>query len=306
MSKKPNEFQLIKLISKELPRPTERVETGIGDDAAVLKPARGHALLCSDAMVEGVHFDLGYATPEDVGHKALAACLSDLAAMNGRAIGVVVSLALPKSRAAGFLEGFYKGARAMAASCGCDIVGGDLSSSENDIFIDVACYGEAENPIHRSGAKPGDLVAVSGLLGGSSAGFKALSTGHDVSDSLKLAHLRPRPRFDLVGSEKFSLACTSLIDISDGLASELAHLADASKVGFEIESSKIPLHDEATLHDGLYGGEDYELLATFAAGSEIPDGFTVFGRVTPSGLTMVHADGERETLQPQGFDHFSS
>jgi len=306
VSKKPSEFKLISLISKELPLPAERVELGIGDDAAVLKPARGHALLCSDAMVEGVHFDLNYATPEDIGHKALAACLSDLAAMNGRPVGIVVSLALPQDRAAKFLDGFYKGARAIAQSCGCDIVGGDLSSSPNEIFIDVACYGETDHPISRSGAKPGDLVAVSGTLGGSSAGFKSLSGGYDTSDSLKQKHLRPQPRFDLVGTPEFAVACTSLIDISDGLASELSHLAEKSRVGFEIQSANIPLHDEATLHDGLYGGEDYELLATFMPGASIPDGFTVLGRVTDSGLTMVHADGERETLQPQGFDHFSS
>ncbi|MES2965471.1 MAG: thiamine-phosphate kinase, partial [Bdellovibrionota bacterium] len=295
------EFKLIERLAALLPRPSARVEVGIGDDAAVLKSPRGRSLLCSDLMVEGVHFDLSFATAEDVGFKALAAALSDIAAMNGRPLAAVVSLALPKSRASDFIDGFYRGAREIAALTACDVVGGDLSSSPDRIFVDVACFGETLQPILRSGAAPGDLVAVSGHPGSSAAGLHALKSNVHVDDPLRSAHLRPKPRFDLLSAPDFAVTCSSLIDVSDGLSSELAHLAKASRVGFEIEAAKIPLHaatirlagETRALAWALHGGEDYELLATFAPGAKIPPGFTVIGRVTSDGLTLVQHDGSR-------------
>src|SRR5687768_6915259 len=123
------EFELIDRLTSVLPKPSARVEVGIGDDAAVLKSSRARPLLCSDLMVEGVHFDLSFANAEDIGYKSIAACLSDVAAMNGRAVAAVVSIALPKSRSPEFIDDFYRGAREIAKLTGCDIVGGDLSLS---------------------------------------------------------------------------------------------------------------------------------------------------------------------------------
>lgn len=215
-----------------------------------------------------------------------------------------------------FVDGFYEGARELAARVGCDVVGGDLSSSPNGIFVDVACYGETDQAILRSGAKPGDLVAVSGTPGASAAGLHSLKTEAETTAALRKAHLRPEPRFDALTSSDFSVHCTSLIDVSDGLASELGHLAKNSNVGFEIMANSIPLHPDAlagfgrerSLEWALHGGEDYELLATFMPGAPIPPGFTVIGRATPAaeGMTMVQADGTRRTLRARGYDHFSS
>lgn len=308
------EFDMIDRISALLPKPSKRVDLGIGDDAAILGKPRARPLLCSDMMVEGVHFDLSFATPEDVGHKALASALSDIAAMNGTPIAVLVSLAVPKARAEDFIEGFYRGAAALCAIANCDIVGGDLSACPDRIVIDVACYGESQQPLLRSGAKPGDLVAVSGHPGASAAGLHLLKTKSNANEELKLAHLRPKPRFDLLDSPDFALVCTSLIDISDGLASELAHLAKRSGVGFEIHVATIPLHPDAVLATdreralewAFNGGEDYELLATFVPGSTLPKGFTAIGRVTNEGLTLVQPNGLRSKLVPKGYDHFSS
>lgn len=312
------EFGLIDRISailaSTLPKTSKRVERGIGDDAAVLTPSRGRPLLCSDMMVEGVHFDLSFASAEDVGHKALASALSDIAAMNGRPVAALVSLAIPKTRSHDFIDGFYRGAAALCAEVSCEIVGGDLSSSPNGIVIDVACYGETDQPILRAGAKPGDVVAVSGHPGASAAGLHQLKAKSKPVESLRLAHLRPKPRFDLLAAPDFAVHCTSMIDISDGLASELAHLATSSDLGFEIQSSAIPLHPDAisiadrdrALEWALSGGEDYELLATFMPGAALPPGFTQIGRAVAGGLTLVQPDGSKMTLTPRGFDHFSS
>jgi thiamine-monophosphate kinase len=314
MSESPaSEFKLIDRLASVLPKPSARIEVGIGDDAAVLKPSRARPLLCSDLMVEGVHFDLSFATAEDVGYKSIASCLSDIAAMNGRAVAAVVSIALPKSQTPDFIDGFYRGARAIAELTECDIVGGDLSVSPDRIFVDVACYGETDQPILRSGASPGDVVAVSGHPGASAAGLHALMSNAVVDPTLRSAHLRPRPRFDLVATTDFAISCTSLIDISDGLASELAHLAKSSGVGIEIEAAKVPLHPDAVKLGGetralewaLHGGEDYELVATFLQGAKIPKGFTVIGTVTRENLTMVQPDGTRTVLEPRGYDHFA-
>ncbi|MEK7355986.1 MAG: thiamine-phosphate kinase, partial [Bdellovibrionota bacterium] len=271
-------------------------------------------VLCSDLMIEGVHFDLAFATPEDVGHKALAACLSDVAAMNGRAVAILVSLAVPSIASRDFVEGFYRGAREAAAAHGCDVVGGDLSSSPSGIFVDVACFGETDHAIRRSGAKAGDLVAVSGPLGASAAGLHALKSDLETTAALRRAHLRPRPRLDLVGTSDFAIACTSLIDVSDGLSSELDHLANASNVGFAIDAAKIPLHADAIELVGyerafawaLAGGEDYELLATFLPSAALPSGFSVIGVVTSEGLTLVQPDGSRIPIVPRGYEHFTT
>lgn len=329
--KKSDEFSRIALIQSKLAPTSPRVSIGIGDDAAALNtPAPPNRILaCTDMMVEGVHFDRNYSQPSDIGHKALARALSDLAAMNGRGLAALFSIALPSQIGDDFLEGFYEGAQALARSHDVDIIGGDLSSSPSSLFIDVTGIGQATHPISRSGAKIGDWLAVSGFPGSSAAGLFALKNRSTrniqaISDSLAKAHLRPLPRFDLLPALNSTQGlCTSLIDISDGLASETHHLAKNSDVGFEIDARSIPLHPDAValaalmgedpLHWALSGGEDFELLATLdstkvATPADAPKGFTVIGRVVPQaqGVTLIRPDGSRQALPPLGHRHFTT
>jgi thiamine-monophosphate kinase len=314
------EFARIDRLSKIIGSPSDRVLIGIGDDTAVTRPPQNKLLLCTDAMVEGVHFDLTFCTPEELGHKSLAAAMSDIAAMNGEPLYALFSLALPPSLADLFLDEFYKGARSLAGHIGIDIVGGDLTASRHDLFIDVTGIGHAANPVTRSGAKPGDAVLVSGFPGASAAGLYSLKkVGRDKTPAALLkAHLLPMPRFDLL--KPLSTACTSLIDISDGLSSELHHLAKASHVGFEIHSENFPIHedivktansDQATQW-ALLGGEDYELLATvdhaWIETHGVPKGFTVIGRVVEpeKGLSLWRKNGLSQPLVASGFDHFAN
>lgn len=323
-----SEAKQIEVILAEL-RPhahsVKHVLTGIGDDTAVVKGSSSPLLFCSDAMVEGVHFDLCYVSPEDLGHRALAACLSDIAAMGGTPQYAVISLALPKTLADDFLARFYRGAGALADKHECAIVGGDLSGSPQTVFVDVACVGTAESPVLRSGARPGDLVFVSGVLGRSAAGLTALKANILTAATLelRLAHLRPQPRFDLAKIFATNrIAVTSLIDLSDGLSSDLIRLCDASKVGCRINSSDLPIDADtqdfaqqigASTYDwALNGGEDYQLLGTIdprywsqlkPAASDI----TVIGEIMPldQGRLLKREDEVLETIKPQGFDHFS-
>ncbi len=324
MNQSADEFSLIRTIDAIIGHPGPRVQLGIGDDAAILKTPSGKMLFCSDAMVEGIHFDLAYTSAKDLGHKALASCLSDIAAMNGTPLYAVLSLALPAHHGDEFLKEFYTGAIELARPLQVDIVGGDLSSSKNGIFIDVACVGECSHPITRRGARPGDLLAVSGFPGSAAAGLYVLQNLSKElrPDDLCRAHLRPVPRFDLLPALASGIGtstCTSLIDVSDGLSSELHHLAKQSNVGFRIDAQKIPLAPQARalaatipldpLSWALNGGEDYELLATFDATKGLPDSrWTVIGSAVSAelGVTLCRADGSSRLIEARGYRHFTS
>lgn len=318
MARMSGEFELIDVISKSLSPLSARTLKGIGDDAAVIAPDQ---LLCSDCLVENIHFDLKLTRPEDIGWKAVAVCLSDIAAMNGRPTAVVISLALPEANEK-FIASFYRGVEKLRSLINFDVVGGDLSRSPGPIFIDVAALGTSTKPIYRSGAREGDVLAVSGTPGASAAGLYSMqnwSLIREIQGALMNAHQLPKPRFDLDVS-----SATSLIDISDGLASEAHHIAKASRVRIEIDEARIPLHERAValakrtkqsaLDWALYGGEDYELLATFPPEQKLPEGFTAIGRITGEGspqseitpVTFVQTDGTRVALMPRGFNHFSS
>ena len=314
------EFDLIDIINRTVKPPT-RALVGIGDDTAVVKATTPGAqeLLCSDCMVEGIHFDLKLMPIQDVAYKAVAACLSDIAAMNGKPKSVVISLALPKEKATEkFITQFYQGIAKLQQHIDFDIVGGDLSSSPGPIFIDVAATGETTHAILRSGAKPGDVLAVTGSPGASAAGLYSMQnwqTIKEINGTLMHAHITPKPRFDI----QLTSTCHALIDISDGLASEANHIAKASNVSIEIKESKIPLHERAkalaaktnqsALAWALYGGEDYELLGAFDPNEPLPEGFTAIGLVSQAtgkpAVTLVKATGESELLAPRGYDHFS-
>jgi thiamine-monophosphate kinase len=314
------EFDQIQLIKNLIGAPGSNVEVGIGDDAAVLASAVPRMLLCSDALVEGVHFDLAYTTPRELGHKAVAVTLSDIAAMNGTPLYLLVTIALPSTADESFISDFYAGAISLARHYKTEIVGGDLTASKNGIFIDITAVGSCMRPILRSGARPGDLIAVSGQPGVSAAALRALKARgrENVSSSLLQSHILPVPRFDLLPSLNQAIdLCTSMIDISDGLSSEMLHIAHASRVGVEIQTDLIPLHPEAVKEAGgrhqaielaLSGGEDYELLITLAPQFEhsLPDDFTIIGRVVEParGCTLIQHDGSRSTLVATGYNHF--
>ncbi len=307
-----DEFSLIDIIKQTTPAP-ESASLGIGDDAAILS---GHRLFCSDCMIEGVHFDLKLMPIQDVGFKAVAATLSDIAAMGGQPEAVVISLALPKEKAnEAFIKKFYQGVSKLQSHVKFDVVGGDLSSSPGPIFIDVAATGTSEKPILRSGAKPGDVLAVSGHPGMSAAGLYSMKNWQTIKEIygvLMHAHTTPKPRFDVDLTH-----CHALIDISDGLASETHHIASASTVAIEIKEARIPLHERAkalakktgqsALDWALYGGEDYELLGAFEPSQPLPKGFTAIGLVSEgdAAVTLVKLDGTRVPLKPTGFNHFT-
>ena len=316
------EFEKIGIIARQLGAPSARVEIGIGDDAAVVRPAKNKMLLCSDAMVESIHFDLAFISAVEIGRKALATCLSDIAAMNGTPLYALVSLAVPERlNQTDFLNEFYRGLSSLARECKVDVVGGDLSSSPADLFVDISIVGETANPYTRSGAGPGDLIAVSGYPGTSAAGLQALKQKESVTIAtvLRQAHLCPIPRFDLLPElNKINGLCTSMIDISDGVSSELHHIAKASGVGFEIDAALLPMRPEVLAEAGsreaavdfaLSGGEDYELLATFKPNLwTSPAGWTVIGVITPAsrGTNIKTLSGKTETLVATGYNHFKS
>lgn len=329
-----SEFDIIAKFKSNFPPPSSRVRVGIGDDAAVIEsPAPGtpvRKLLCSDLMIEGVHFDLNFMSVSDLAYKAVAATLSDIAAMNGKPTAVLISLALPIAMAddENFAEPFCEGLRSLSQKLSevhipLDIVGGDLSRSPSLLFIDIAVVGETSHPILRSGAKVGDVLAVSGNPGNSAAGLFSLQNQKTFGEppcSLAKAHRRPLPRFDL-SQILDPKTCHALIDISDGLASEAHHLAKESGIQIEINEIEIPLHPEAVafaktvnrsaLEWALYGGEDYELLAAFAPETALPKGFTAIGTISKKSLdqgrpavTLVKSSGERVALKANGYDHF--
>lgn len=308
-----DEFEKIRTIKTLLGPTSERVLLGIGDDAAIVQPPRENLLLCTDAFVEGVHFDLAYASAADVGYKAVASTLSDIAAMNGVPLYLLLSIAMSPDTPDSFLKKLYEGARSLAREFNIDIIGGDLTVSKRDLFIDVVAVGEAKTPAKRSGARPGDSVYVSGTPGLSAAGLQALRsrTRTSISETLSNAHLRPRPRFDLLPD----LQPHAMIDLSDGLSSELHHIANASDIHIAIDSDRIPLHSEAIAEVGsrdkaldlaFSGGEDYELLVTTT--QILGEGWTWIGSVHEgfAGVSVKDLDGAIRPLVASGYNHFKS
>ena len=270
-----SEFGLIEMIRRRYQTDNRTVLTSIGDDAAVFSVGRGRAgLLTIDTLVEGVHFDFSYTSYADLGHKALAANLSDVSAMGGKPILAVVSLTLPRGISRQSVGSIYAGIRKLAARYQVALCGGDTVAGEG-LSVTIAVYGEADrgNVGLRSGVRPGDAVLVTGSLGASQAGLDLLKSKiKNRKTELTRKHLRPEPR---IAEAQLLASCFKLhgmIDISDGLASELHHLARESRVGLEIDQGALPIAPEALEAAGrlskdpleycLYGGEEYELLFT--------------------------------------------
>lgn len=276
------EFALIRRLKRILdPDVSSPDRVGIGDDASVLPwKKKSSLLLTHDLLLEGVHF-LKNQDFRDIGWKALAVNLSDIAAMGGRPLEAVVGLGLPAGASVENVEALYRGLKAVAKKFACPILGGDTNASRNGWVVAVSVLGEcAGRPLLRSGAKAGDTLWVTGALGGAALAWHALRKGKSLPRGREFLRrfLRPEPRLDWAESLRLSGMVTAALDISDGLAGDLAHLAEASGVGAEVEVESLPraprfeaacravgAHPVSLL---LGGGEDYELLFTVRKGRE--------------------------------------
>jgi len=330
------EFGLIDRIQRALPTPGRDVLVGIGDDVAVLRTDGERVWLATcDVQVEGVHFLRDAITPLNLGRKALAINLSDIAAVGGVPRFALISLGLPKDLPVEFVDELYQGLSAEAENFEVDIVGGNISSSRLGIFIDITLLGDAppKNILLRSGAHPGDQILVTGTLGDAAAGVALLLDPHlptndDYAALARSRRDRPKPRVREGQIIAATHTATAMIDISDGLAGDLGHICERSKTGVRLFADRLPV-DKANRalamrahgdewYFALHGGEDYELVFTapaaraYALASQITrqtgTPVTNIGEIQPSfqGQQLVLPDGRVVPLQPTGWDHFSA
>jgi thiamine-monophosphate kinase len=317
-----DEFEFIKNIKKRFSL------RSIGDDCAVIpKDAETDLVITTDLLIEGIDFRLDWATPGLIGHKALAVSLSDIAAMGAEPKWAMVSIGITEALwKAKFLDPFYDAWQDLAAIFEVELVGGDTSRSPDRLVIDSIVAGEVPKGtgVTRSGAKPGDGVYVSGPLGGAAAGLKVLEQGgrpkesaSDDQQTLIMKQLRPLPQIRLGSRLRENGLASAMIDLSDGLSSDLAHLCSASGVGAVINANDLPF-DAETMNlagsiEGMFefalnGGEDFELLFTAddekISRSQNLEVFRI-GEVTANvGVIELNRNGQTELLPPAGFKHF--
>jgi thiamine-monophosphate kinase len=321
------EFGLIELLAENTICDQKSVAIGIGDDAAAIWPTSGKVeLVTTDMLVETIHFDLRTTTAKELGYKAIAVNLSDIAAMGGTPKHALVSLALPRHTKVEFVLDLYAGMKEICGEFQVNIIGGDTVASPDKLVLNVTVIGETGHLVKRSGAKAGDVVAVTGTLGSSAAGLELLANGLTDFPGAKVlteAHLKPKPQV-VLGQMLAARGASSMDDVSDGLAGEAHEIAAASKVGIELYAAKIPLapatikvanyFHKPPLAYALYGGEDFQLLFTMpqADFAELVkrEGTNIcqIGTVLPegSGVVLVHANGSREKIEKKGYDHFSA
>jgi thiamine-monophosphate kinase len=278
-------------------------EHHIGDDAAVLAPFVGEAVISTDVAVLGVHLDAELFPLEDLGFRAVAAAVSDLAAMGARARAAVVAVTAPEGTD---LEELHRGMADAAIITNCPIVGGDLSEGL-DVAVAVTVVGECpgRGAVLRSGAKAGDELLVTGPLGRSAAGLRRRREGAPLNDELVVAHRRPWPRLS-EGQAARGAGVHAMMDLSDGLGLDLHRLADASGVGFELDD--VPVAEGATIDEAIGGGEDYELLIATDNAARLRMIFLDRGLRMPLTIGRVVADASRRTLrgepfEPRGWQH---
>jgi thiamine-monophosphate kinase len=282
---------------------------GIGDDAAVLDVPRGERLLAStDTAVEGRHFRDDWLTSRETARRAVAGALSDLAAMAAAPIGVLVAIQLPEVRRSQ-LPDIADGIADAVRAAGTVIVGGNLSGG-NALTLTTTVLGSAYAPLMRSGARAGDMVYVTGALGGPAAALRALAREERVADAQRERLVAPTPRL-MEARWLAQQGCTAAIDISDGLAGDAAHVARASGVTIEIDVARVPVFAEATEGDALAGGEEYELLVTAPAldvdafTGRFGLALTAIGAVTSGAGELRLLKGGNRVAAPGGYDHFS-
>jgi len=302
------EFPLIERL-REVFAQGEQVLVGPGDDAAVLRIRDGHVVVSTDVLVEGRHFRRDWASAADIGHRAAAANLSDINAMGGRAHSLTIGLAAPRDLPAQWALDFAQGFAEECGLVGASVVGGDLSAADG-LVIAVTVLGSCtRSPVLRSGAEPGDVLALCGRQGWAAGGLAVLGRGFRSPRVLVEAYRRPEPPYD-AGRVAAEAGATAMIDISDGLLAEARHLAEDSGVAIDVRRDALeipePLHAVAAATGAdplsfiLGGGDDHALLATFPS-ADVPEGWTVVGSVAEgSGVT---ADGG-EYDGPTGWSHF--
>jgi thiamine-monophosphate kinase len=273
----------LRRLAERLPRPPPG-QTWVGDDAAVLSDGR---LVASDLLVEGVHFRSSWASPADVGFKALAVNLSDLAAMGGRPESAVAAVALPSDRP-GLADQLLDGLVECAERFACPLVGGDTSSGPH-LVVAVTVTGHAERPILRSRARPGQTIFVTGPLGGAASVLARLEAGESVDDARPLH--RPLPRLE-EGAVAARAGATAMLDLSDGLAMDLPRIAEASRIGIRVKQEAVPIAAGATSAQALGGGDDYELCFVAADGAQVREAFASHGLREPVAIGSTTASGD--------------
>jgi thiamine-monophosphate kinase len=331
------EFNLIDQLIFEtvLKQPTSI--KGIGDDAAVIDSGDHFTLVSTDMLVEGIHFDLSYTPLKHLGYKAIIVNLSDIYAMNAVPTQVTVSIGISNRFSVEALEEIYKGINLACDSYNVDLVGGDTTSSQKGLILSITAIGVANKGqvAYRSGAKVGDIICVSGSLGAPYLGLQILEREKQVFAELPTIQpkledhqyvisrlLKPEARKDIIEAlEQGNCIPTSMIDISDGLASELHHIARQSGVGIIIEEAKVPIHPDAKMQAidfgldpitcALHGGEDYELLFTISPSDldtirYLPD-ISIIGEVVTrnQGIKLISESGKEHFLTSQGWNHFN-
>lgn len=331
------EFGLIKHLTEKFSLKQNSSEISIGDDAAVINPEGKKMVVTTDVLAEGVHFNLGYVPLKHLGYKAVVVNLSDIAAMNATPTQILVSLAVSNRFPVEALEEIYSGIELACEKYNVDLVGGDTTSSTSGLVMSITAIGmeNSDNIVTRKNAKPNDLLVVTGDLGGAYLGLQILEREHAVFlanpnmqpemegyEYILERQLKPEARTDVKKIlEELDVKPTSMIDVSDGLASEILHLSDNSKVGFRLYEEKIPLDtmtiatsDEFNLNPvmcALSGGEDYELLFTISPNDfdkikNHPD-FTVIGHAVDleqGNYMVLRGSNELSQITAQGWDAF--
>ena len=301
------ERELIERISRKIDVKNADVIAGIGDDAAVIKSRRDeYTLIASDMLIENAHFSTKTMGFSEIGHKALAVNLSDIAAMGGEPEYFLISLGLNEKIGVEDVDELYRGMLSLAREYGVELIGGDTNYSSSDIVIDVCVIGKVkpESMCLRSGARVGDSILVTGNLGGAAA---RLHRGKYIS---------PTPRLKEAKVILETARVNSMIDISDGMARDLSHIVQSSKVGAIIYAENIPVSSEADIKLALEGGEDFELLLTVLENDrdkllrEIPEktgtALTHVGQITEKGMKIRYTDGKIHQLRPGGYEHFKN
>lgn len=292
--------------------------TGIGDDAAVLRLPSGHqALITTDFSLEGVHFRREWHPAEVVGHRCLTRGLSDIAAMGGKPVAAFLSLAVPGSLPQSWVDDFLRGLLKLADTFCVPLAGGDTAQSPKGVLADIVVLGSAAKgrAVLRSGAKPGDQIYVTGQLGGSAATLNLLFSGRKLRHRDYPHHFHPNPRLKVGQFLSAHKIASAMIDISDGLSTDLAHICDESAVGAHVEADSIPLARigrpirSVDLKSALHGGDDYELLFTARPRTRVPlqiagVPITRIGRITKSKRIVLSKGGTETELKPQGWQHF--
>lgn len=330
------EFGLIERLTSGFETVNQSTIKTVGDDAAVIDNSGKKTVVSTDLLVEGIHFDIMYTPLKHLGYKSVVVNLSDIYAMNATPKQVTVSLAISSRYTVEALEELYEGVKLACKNYQVDLVGGDTTSSLSGLIISITAIGEAteDELVYRSGAKVGDLICVTGDLGGAYLGLQILEREKRIylehpgvqpelesADYLIGRQLKPEARKDVIRFFKeMDIKPTAMMDLSDGLSSDIFHICKQSGVGCDINEAAVPVSEDAynmalnfnldPITCALNGGEDYELLFTIEPEDETKlngeDAFSIIGQITAkeNGCVLVTRSGNRHNLKSQGWNHF--